>query len=136
MNIEMFLPLPPTINSYYKKSRSHVRLSDKGRQFREEVSGSLLAQLGSSFVLPFEAPYSITIVFYPPDKRRRDIDNMVKPLLDAITHAGIWEDDCLVNHLEIYRGTMVKPSGCCYVRIGEAGPLIPEPNRFNFNLLG
>lgn len=33
------------------------------------------------------------MIEFPPDARRRDIDNYNKALFDALTHAGIWEDD-------------------------------------------
>lgn len=36
-----------------------------------------------------------------PDRRRRDLDNLIKPLLDALTHGGAWEDDSQVKDLHI-----------------------------------
>lgn len=37
----------------------------------------------------------ISIVWlYPPDNRRRDWDNYIKPIHDVITHCKIWKDDC------------------------------------------
>jgi crossover junction endodeoxyribonuclease RusA len=38
------------------------------------------------------------IILYPPDARR-DIDNYNKALFDALTHAGIWEDDSQVKRM-------------------------------------
>jgi crossover junction endodeoxyribonuclease RusA len=40
---------------------------------------------------------------YPPDRRKRDIDNLVKPTLDALTKAGVWLDDEQVEELTIRR---------------------------------
>jgi hypothetical protein len=31
----------------------------------------------------------VEILLYPPDNRRRDIDNYTKGLFDALTHAGV-----------------------------------------------
>lgn len=37
---------------------------------------------------------AIACVFYRPDRRRIDGDNMIKLVLDAGTKAGAWHDDC------------------------------------------
>jgi crossover junction endodeoxyribonuclease RusA len=62
---------------------------------------------------------------YPPDSRTRDLDNYLKALLDACTHAGLWDDDQLIDQLFVYRGITVK-SGNVRMSISEAGPLIPH----------
>jgi crossover junction endodeoxyribonuclease RusA len=46
----------------------------------------------------------------PPDARRRDIDNYNKALFDALTHAGIWEDDSQVKRMLVEWGPKV-PGG-------------------------
>jgi len=43
-----------------------------------------------------------------PDKRRRDLDNLPKALLDGLTHSGIWDDDSQIDDLRIMRGEIVK----------------------------
>ena len=41
-----------------------------------------------------------------------DIDNCLKPILDACQDAGIFEDDVQVQELHVYRGKAVKGGGC------------------------
>ena len=36
-----------------------------------------------------------------PDKRRRDIDNLLKPILDALGQYGVYEDDSQIIDLRI-----------------------------------
>jgi crossover junction endodeoxyribonuclease RusA len=54
----------------------------------------------------------------PPDRRRRDIDNMLKAPLDAMQHAGVIEDDSLIDDLHIIRQEPIK-GGRLVVEITE-----------------
>ena len=42
---------------------------------------------------------AVRIKAYPPDKRKRDIDNIQKPLLDAMEKAGVYRNDCQIKLL-------------------------------------
>lgn len=44
------------------------------------------------------------MVIHQPTARRCDIDNFTKGLWDALTDAGVWEDDSQVDELIIRRG--------------------------------
>ena len=39
---------------------------------------------------------------FRPDRRRRDLDNLLKALLDSMTHAGVMQDDALIEDLRVY----------------------------------
>ena len=121
MHYEVFLPYPPSVNNYYVKTRRGVRISEKGRKFRDETAEAINQQIPGASV---DDSCLVEVVLWPPDLRKRDIDNCMKSLLDALTKAGVWEDDSLVNQLFIYRGAVIKPSGGCFVRITPAGPLL------------
>ena len=47
--------------------------------------------------------YCVTINAYPPDKRKRDLDNLIKPVLDALVDYGAIRDDSQVDDLRIQR---------------------------------
>ena len=125
MVYELYLPFPPTINDYYVKTKRGLFISVKGRAFRTHTAEAIHQQIPGTLI---ETPMLVEIVLFPPDKRRRDIDNYNKALLDAVTHAGLWEDDSLIDQLFIYRGssTPSKKAGMVYMRITTpAGPVIP-----------
>ncbi|EHZ4690535.1 RusA family crossover junction endodeoxyribonuclease, partial [Escherichia coli] len=50
---------------------------------------------------------AIKIIAEPPDKRRRDLDNILKAPLDALTHAGLLIDDEQFDEINIVRGHLV-----------------------------
>ena len=59
---------------------------------------------------------AMTIEVYPPDRRRRDIDNLLKAVLDACQHGGAFPDDSRIVWLLIYRAQIV-PGGRVVVTI-------------------
>ena len=58
----------------------------------------------------------MTVVLYPPDKRTRDIDNVLKPTIDALCQAHIFEDDSQIDVLFVRRAETIK-GGKCVVSI-------------------
>tara|TARA_R100001594_G_scaffold104467_1_gene139064 strand:+ start:3456 stop:3713 length:258 start_codon:yes stop_codon:yes gene_type:complete len=51
----------------------------------------------------------VKIDAYMPDKRRRDLDNITKALLDALSHANLFEDDEQIDDLHLIRMGVEKP---------------------------
>jgi crossover junction endodeoxyribonuclease RusA len=45
----------------------------------------------------------VTVEACPPDRRKRDADNLLKGLLDALQHGGAFPDDSRIVWLLIYR---------------------------------
>jgi len=50
----------------------------------------------------------ISMVLFPRDKRKIDIDNRIKSVLDALGDAGVFTDDFQVDELSIVRGVTIK----------------------------
>jgi crossover junction endodeoxyribonuclease RusA len=55
---------------------------------------------------------------FPPDRRRRDLDNLPKAVLDSLAHAGVYEDDSQIDLLIIRRCDPIK-GGKLKIRISE-----------------
>ena len=102
MRFEYVLPYPPTINTYWRKFRNHMTISKRGRAFRNAVC---LALRGSE---PLEGPLLVKIRAYPPDRRKRDIDNIQKPLLDALEKGKAFFDDNQISVLITQRCSPVR----------------------------
>ena len=110
--IELELPFPPSVNHYYRRVGPRTLISREGRRFRERVC-SLLAASG---IRPMTGPLRVEIEVYPPDRRRRDIDNVQKALLDALEHGHAFRDDSQIVELKIERRGWT-PDGRTLVRI-------------------
>ena len=120
-DIILNLPWPPTVNSYYKTARSGHKYLDKSvRAYREQVEEAIHEQVPG---LTLDEPLFLDVHLHPPDARKRDLDNYMKGLLDALTIARLWEDDSLIDQLHIYRGNKAT-GGAVVIEISEAGPLV------------
>ncbi|RLD02792.1 MAG: hypothetical protein DRI65_14205 [Chloroflexota bacterium] len=120
-DIVLNLPWPPTVNNYYKTARSGHRYIDKSvREYREKVEKAINMQVPG---LTLTEGLFVEVYLYPPDARKRDLDNYMKGLLDALTIAKLWEDDSLIHQLHIYRG-IKKPGGAVIIEISDAGPIM------------
>ncbi len=100
------LPWPPSINKYYGRARNHVYIKAEGRAFREEVVLDLQDAfpemretepgVRKTMFLP-DQELSVTLDMYPPDRKDRDLDNVEKAILDALQHAGVYANDCMIK---------------------------------------
>ncbi len=100
------LPWPPSVNRYWRSVGGRVLISADGRAYRDTVRALVLADR----VTHGAARVRVTIEASPPDRRRRDLDNLLKAPLDALTHAGLWCDDEQIDALTITREP-VQPGG-------------------------
>ena len=99
--ISLTLPWPPSTNTYYRNIAGKTLISAKGREYRAAVADQVLIQRGAKLLA---GRLAVVIVAHVPDKRRRDLDNLLKSALDSLTHAGVWLDDSQIDSLTISRG--------------------------------
>ena len=111
------LPYPPTVNHYWRRVGERTLISCAGRAYRRRVMEALAEQRAD------EAEGSVAVIVHvqPPDRRRRDLDNILKALLDALQHGGAYQDDSQIDHLEVIRGEPERPDGRVLVTVIERG---------------
>jgi crossover junction endodeoxyribonuclease RusA len=97
-------------------------MSAKGREFREAVQAFVIENNISKFG---DKKLKLTLILRPRDKRKIDIDNRIKAVLDALEHAGVFDNDFQVDHIEMIRGEQIK-GGLLHVVIEEIIPRHPE----------
>lgn len=113
--IEIELPFPPSVNHYYRNVGPRTLISRDGRRYRKVVETILLAR----GVRRMAGPLHVEIVIHPPDRRCRDIDNILKALLDALQHGGAYHDDSQIVRLYTEKREPAPP-GRTIVRIAQA----------------
>lgn len=113
------LPYPPSINHYWRRVGRRTLISREGRTFRKNVCALLSPGNGNG---PRKPPaggrIALAMDAFPPDRRRRDLDNLQKPVLDALEHARVYEDDSQIDLLITRRGEVV-PEGRLKVDVLE-----------------
>ena len=112
--IEMCIPYPPSVNHYYRRVGNRTLISREGRLFGDAVA-CRHAAMGAPLA---EGNLALDIELYPPDNRRRDADNTIKPIQDALQKAGMFKDDSQIKRVtaEMLDTT---PGGMAILRIRE-----------------
>lgn len=111
--IEFSMPFPPSVNQITAVVGGRKITSKRGRQYRSDAIAAIKAQ--------YKGPtqtgrLALHVTLFPPCRRKRDIDNYSKGILDAITAAEVWADDELVDDIRVVRGPVTK-GGACLVQI-------------------
>ena len=112
------LPWPPSVNSCWRTVNGRTMISKKGRIYKQAATRAVLAA-GANKHLPGRLRVKLTA--YPPDRRRRDIDNLTKLALDSMQAAGVYLDDSQVDELIIIRAEVEK-GGVVVAEVETIGP--------------
>ncbi len=96
------LTLPPSANQrlipyVINMTRRIIGIKDspKYREWMEFEARKIKNEIQAPYAEPVYVYMEITF----PDKRKRDLDNMAKPVCDVLKLAGIYEDDSLIEFL-------------------------------------
>ena len=119
MSVVLTMPWPPSVNRYWRHITrgalaGRVLISREGRVFRESVRAAVL----QARVPRVEGRLRVRVIAYPPDRRARDLDNLLKAPLDALQHCGIIADDSAIDALVIERAHVI-PDGALTVSVSS-----------------
>lgn len=98
--VEIELPWPPSVNHYWRHTEKGHYISTEGKKYRHLVC---LYCLNKRNKFGKNDRLSVSISAYPPDKRKRDLDNLFKSLLDSLQYAQVYHDDNQIDQLMIQR---------------------------------
>ena len=89
MTIILTLPFPPSANRLWRYGNGHPYKSGEYNDWLIEAGAAARKQKPGKV----DGPYKISILATRPDKRRRDIDNLIKPISDLCQSIGIVKND-------------------------------------------
>ncbi len=98
--VALVLPWPPSGNHAWRSGtdprtgRRRWYKSAAYKKFIAEVQGIVLMNRANAMMV---GRLRMSILWIPPDRRKRDLSNVVKTLEDALTKSGVWVDDSQVR---------------------------------------
>lgn len=96
------LTLPPSANQrlipyVINMTRRIIGIKDSPK-YREWMELEA-RKIKNEIQVPYAEPVYVYMEITFPDKRKRDLDNMAKPVCDVLKLAGIYDDDSLIEFL-------------------------------------
>jgi crossover junction endodeoxyribonuclease RusA len=106
--------LPPSANRIWRRSGTRIHKSTAYTKWLRDCGYIAKAQqLGK-----ISGPYALTIQAVRPDRRRRDLDNAIKPLSDLLVSLGVVRDD---SDAELISIRWVTSGPALSIRVTKAG---------------
>lgn len=100
--IKFELDYPPSVNSYWQRNRNgSVRVSSKGMSYKRTVK--MLLHGRKQLTGRLKGVFVVNV----PDRRRRDLDNVLKALLDSM-QGHVFLDDEQFDEITVKRGKVIK----------------------------
>lgn len=83
-----------------------MKISARGRAYKSIVGGLCVDQ--GVYGLGLSGLLRLDIKAGPPDRRRRDLDNLSKSLFDSLQGAGVFIDDNQIDDFRMRRDREIK----------------------------
>ena len=87
------LPFPPSLNGNWRSERGSVHRSTAYKAWIKDAGWELKRQKPGKI----SGKFIVRMLFGRPDKRKRDLDNLAKPVLDLLKSCKVIEDDSLTD---------------------------------------
>lgn len=107
------IPIPPSVNRLWRISGRRMYRSKKYMEWIAACD----SDIGMQEPPGIDYPFNIDIIVGRPSKRRMDIDNRAKAVMDVLQHYGIIADDCLANRVTMMWSNDIKH---CEITIWKA----------------
>lgn len=109
------IPYPPSANRLWRNVGGKTLKSAEYRAWMDRAGWEVRSQRPRGIV----GRYVLTVTATAPDKRRRDIDNLAKPISDLLVQSGVVGDDCQAKRVTLEWTDAVVPGGAVTVHVEE-----------------
>ncbi len=122
--MKLILPFPPSVNTYWRHPNKGAfagkSLISEAGQKSQSAACAAIVEAVTSYTTRNQRRHLLQwrSCLFPPDNRIRDLDNYNKALFDALTHAGVWEDDRQVKRMLVEWGPVI-PKGKVEITISK-----------------
>ncbi len=113
--LEVRLSWPPSVNHYWKARGSRRFISPMAKAWLDEAILLLRATK-----VRFDGPVRVRMLLSPPDRRRRDGDNLEKAIMDSLVKASVIQDDSLAYVKRSCREVLDEYLGYVLLEVEEA----------------
>ena len=104
MRIVLHLPFPVSTNHIWRHRGGRGYLSERYKAWQKEAGQEWLAQRKNQ-PKAISGRYGAILIFTKPDKRKRDLDNLIKGVKDFLVDMAVIDDDNLCEKLYVRWGT-------------------------------
>ena len=99
-----FEGLPPSVNAMYRTGKGSKRYKKpEVSEWQDEIAA--LMRRAWDNPRPYTGEVEVHILFMVSNKRRWDVDNRLKALLDCLAHGGVIKDDTQISGILAQRQT-------------------------------
>lgn len=123
--------VPPSANRIWRKGQENLYLTQEAVAFYNIVAAAC-----ARIAPPYANYYDVEIVITPV-RKAGDVDNRIKPTLDALTKARFWSDDDRVARVTCsFAAPDKNKKGCTVVYVRGADskyPFIPQKDEEDDN---
>lgn len=103
--VELEFPYPMQSNHLTTVARGRKIKNPKYRVWMDLAGASVAHQMRTQ--KPVHGPFHIMIEVDRPDRRKRDVDNLSKGILDCLKMAGVIDDDSLAQSVTMKWATLM-----------------------------
>lgn len=105
MTLSLTLPFPPSTNNLFMTIRAGKRTKRAPSPEAAAYVGAVRRAVEAMGVAPepLQCDLRVVVAAWFPDRRRRDLDNLLKAPLDGLVKSRFIGDDSMVVDLRIYR---------------------------------
>ena len=109
--------LPPTVNQMYRTARTGARYKRPEVQEWQDGVAAVMRRMWQSKP-PYTGDVGVKILFTVNNKKRWDIDNRLKALLDCLQSARVIQDDSQISGIQAGK-TLTADTSSTYIEVHQ-----------------